>query len=131
MCYCRACSKIKYKEWSLDNEDYNSKRFFLWSREAKGRFSRYKKQAKKDKRDFKISFEDFATITSNKCYYCDEYEENTSYVGIDRLDSKVGYILDNCLPCCRFCNVAKNYYTKEHFIQKCKKIIKKLGDNFV
>ncbi len=30
------------------------------------------------------------------------------YNGIDRLDNALGYTLDNCVPCCKRCNQAKN-----------------------
>lgn len=35
------------------------------------------------------------------------------YNGIDRVDNAVGYILENCIPCCEFCNKAKG--TKTYF----------------
>lgn len=30
------------------------------------------------------------------------------YNGIDRIDSKIGYTLENCVPCCVICNISKN-----------------------
>lgn len=55
----------------------------------------------------------------NRCYYCNTEPYTTlspkhggrlgafTYNGIDRLDSKLGYTLDNCVPCCVICNRAK------------------------
>lgn len=37
------------------------------------------------------------------------------YTGLDRRDSSRGYDLDNVVPCCRACNVAKNDMTVDEF----------------
>lgn len=38
------------------------------------------------------------------------------YNGIDRIDSKLGYILNNCTTCCAECNLAKGIKTHEQFM---------------
>ena len=45
------------------------------------------------------------------------------YNGIDRVDSNIGYIFENCVPCCKLCNMAKKEYPVEEF----KEWIAKLG----
>jgi hypothetical protein len=40
---------------------------------------------------------------------------NYIYNGIDRIDSSIGYILSNCRPCCRTCNVAKSDLSETEF----------------
>ena len=50
------------------------------------------------------------------CYYCGSapHREKTVngdtllYNGIDRKDSRIGYIYDNCVSCCTHCNTAKS-----------------------
>ena len=35
--------------------------------------------------------------------------------GIDRVDSTMGYAIDNCVPCCKTCNIAKHTMTTIEF----------------
>ena len=59
------------------------------------------------------------------CHYCDSpinrglKSGEKGYRGyfIDRKDNKIGYILDNCVPCCWNCNQAKgDRYSYEEFL---------------
>lgn len=45
--------------------------------------------------------------------------------GIDRVDSDRGYEPDNCVSCCRHCNVMKNGYTRDEFFQQIKGVYEK------
>ena len=42
--------------------------------------------------------------------------------GIDRLNSKLGYFLDNCVPCCATCNTMKMSLGEKEFITHINKI---------
>jgi hypothetical protein len=42
--------------------------------------------------------------------------------GVDRVDSGRGYTVDNCVPCCKFCNLMKRNYTPEFFLAHTSKI---------
>ena len=42
--------------------------------------------------------------------------------GIDRIDSKKGYELDNIVPCCAQCNYMKIQYPQEQFLKKAEQI---------
>lgn len=44
--------------------------------------------------------------------------------GIDRKDSGRGYYQENCLPCCKICNVMKSTMSYNDFIEHCIKISK-------
>ena len=46
------------------------------------------------------------------------------YNGIDRVDNKIGYELDNCVSCCIKCNKAKSYFGQDEFLNHIKKIYK-------
>lgn len=50
----------------------------------------------------------------------DMYEVSCN--GIDRVDSKKGYELDNCVPCCAQCNYMKIQYPQEQFLKKAEQI---------
>ena len=94
----------------------------------------YKNRAKTKKIDFLLSKESFRKIILEKCFYCGSEGENhhtkrsTNGLffsnGIDRVDSKKGYILDNCVSCCKKCNVMKNDLKKDDFINHIIKIYK-------
>lgn len=51
------------------------------------------------------------TITYTSPNLAGQYAWN----GIDRIDSKLGYTVDNCVPCCATCNFAKSTATIDDF----------------
>lgn len=88
-------------------------------------FASYKKNAKIRNLVFNLSIEDFSRITSEKCHYCNILPSRLSkskyniylYNGIDRKNNKIGYELNNCLPCCTLCNKAKRDLDYDIFIE--------------
>lgn len=44
------------------------------------------------------------------------------YNGIDRVDSSLGYTVDNVVPCCKLCNQAKNNLSKQEFVDWVKRV---------
>jgi len=70
--------------------------------------------------EFQLTKEDVSRLELENCYFCDDPPEPLN--GIDRFDNDLGYTLDNCVPCCSFCNVAKNKHSAKLFIEKSKKI---------
>ena len=53
-----------------------------------------------------ITISEFAQLKSRPCYYCESTSKR--WVGLDRIDNKKGYQLDNVIPCCRSCNVLRS-----------------------
>jgi hypothetical protein len=53
-----------------------------------------------------------------------------SYNGLDRIDSKQGYIEGNVFPCCKRCNGMKNKYSINEFVNHIKKILEHLGEKY-
>ena len=47
--------------------------------------------------------------------------------GLDRVNSSIGYVFDNCVSCCGQCNIAKSDYTKEEFLAMARRIVSKWG----
>jgi len=96
----------------------------------------YKNNAKSRKIHFELTKEELKSLISQDCYYCGSQPSNivktfsgrtkdnrsVSYNGIDRLDNSKGYVLENCVPCCHFCNWAKKDKTVEQFRNWIKKI---------
>lgn len=106
-------------------------------------YSRYKRSAKKRGVEFDLDLDTFTLLTKCPCYYCGTLPsqkitptsrtssglEHASYVynGIDRVDSNIGYVPNNMLPCCKVCNYAK----LEMSIQEFKEWIKRVHSNFI
>lgn len=97
-------------------------------------FNQYKQNAKNRRLKFELTREEFVAITSKDCLYCGaipkqvakggprgcrETEEIGKYLynGIDRVDNDIGYVLDNCVPCCGHCNIAKASMTQDEFFK--------------
>lgn len=98
-------------------------------------YNRYKvKQGKDRNLSFLLSKEEFKKLVLSSCFYCGQIPSNIitpvtkgkisdfawkngkfTYNGLDRLNNKLGYILNNCVPCCKPCNYAKNTMTFEEF----------------
>lgn len=103
--------------------------------------TRYKK--KYDINDL-ISFNLFCKLSFSNCFYCgskpnhiiNDYRHDKEtkgrnkkvsdtvvfYNGIDRIDSKKGYINGNVIPCCRKCNVSKLNMSQSEFKKQIIKI---------
>jgi len=73
----------------------------------------YKKSANTRKYDFTITEEEFNAIISKPCYLCGTNDKN----GIDRFKNNIGYVLENCRPCCGHCNLLKKDLNYEHIVQ--------------
>ena len=100
-------------------------------------YGRYRQGAKKRNLVFDLSFAAFLTLAAQNCYYCNSPPANcynlkhskgaqrgkpragAAFIhnGIDRVDSAQGYLPDNCVSCCRRCNIAKSNMTTIEFYE--------------
>lgn len=87
-------------------------------------FINAQENARRRNKEFKLSLEDYSRIIQLSCFYCGkpphEYKTKRYYGcvfinGIDRIDSSIGYINDNVVPCCKTCNSAKGELTQSQF----------------
>lgn len=98
-------------------------------------------------------FDLFLKLSQMPCYYCGRLpdksfnvgnqrkklklsvselqlkEGNFVYNGLDRIDSSLGHVPDNVVPCCAFCNYMKLDYTQQEFIDQIDKIYTHLHSN--
>ena len=110
------------------------------------KFYHYKSNAKRRKIEFSLNFEDFIKIIKKNCFYCDIKPSEYNYYlksdmltltnpnkralketidratvhinGIDRINSKLGYLKNNSVPCCADCNTMKMSLSIEDFLNK-------------
>jgi hypothetical protein len=87
---------------------------------ARALYTKYKRTAKSKEIYFDITFEHFLKITKENCTYCDrkpsqvydlgnrQHNGTYTYNGVDRQDNSKGYILNNVVACCKYCNYAKS-----------------------
>ena len=106
-------------------------------------YYKYKETARNRLLDFAISRDEFRILTQQKCYYCGIEPKqirkgrkniNGDYIhnGIDRVDSDIGYILENCVPCCKICNYAKRNLSVNEFTVWVNRVYNNLfGDGHV
>jgi len=109
----------------LQKETNRSRRLEFGLASKRKCYGNYKKAAKNDLRKFELTFQEFINITAKSCMYCGNppsnvlksngYNGHFVYSGIDRANSNIGYILSNCVPCCKICNIAKHNMTQEAF----------------
>ena len=127
---CRKCKKLDKINYNLNNKSkiaLHKKEYYLQNKtkianEAKsinGKFRQYKSNAKKRNIEFKLSKIEFINILTNKrCFYCGAIDE----LGIDRIDSNLGYTINNCTTCCKKCNIMKNVFSQFEFQEHIEKI---------
>jgi hypothetical protein len=86
----------------------------------------YKRKERGGRFGWSLEYNDVAYLIQQPCYYCGTVNSNKKinrlnpagyeYNGIDRIDSSKGYTIDNVVPCCKTCNIAKRDMSQEYFI---------------
>lgn len=78
--------------------------------------------------DFPLTLDEFKKLCFSNCFYCGAPPQIKTHVGatvrssIDRLDSSIGYLFDNCVACCATCQFMKGSLTFNDFIGQIKSI---------
>jgi len=76
----------------------------------------YRQMARKYEREWQLSAQEFGFLTKQPCHYCGaepttiiDKGGNGAYMynGIDRANNAKGYTPNNCVSCCKDCNIAK------------------------
>ena len=111
----------------------------------KVQYSHLKRRNMKMGYDEVMDLETFSTLVKSPCKYCGiEYSKEiedrlneskkqkrlSDHIlkcnGVDRQDSKLGYTIDNSVPCCKYCNFAKHTMTEADFYRWIKKVYEHL-----
>jgi hypothetical protein len=72
---------------------------------------------------FSLTIAELMQEWQKPCFYCGE---DIKTIGIDRIDSSIGYIAGNIRSCCKWCNWMKNVRTSSEFIDHCHRIVEHL-----
>ena len=81
-------------------------------------YSSYKCGALNRELQFDLTIQQFLENTGKNCYICGKENIDIHKNGIDRMDSNIGYIIDNCMCCCGECNIMKKDYTYDELFEK-------------
>lgn len=119
ICETPNCNKKHFSK-GFCQDHYNEQRRLLGYPKLKSRLPNYRlktsiRLAKKRNLDWNIDLTDYKVLINKKCDYCSSNLPETS-IGLDRKDNSKGYLIDNVVPCCTFCNSFKsNKFTYEEF----------------
>lgn len=124
---CKECHRIECAGQSVDPD----KRKIVEARSYKKRrdsierkYTVYKSAAKKRKWSFPLSIDEFRMFWNKQCTYCGNKIET---IGLDRINSLIGYELTNIASCCIICNRMKTNMTLDEWTDKMLQILKFLG----
>ena len=123
---CEVCYE-KQREVERNRPDRNRNYKEEMKANVKVHYDRYLKSSHKRNIQFELTIEEFSEIVSLPCNYCGTFNQNES-IGIDRLDSDIGYIDGNIVPCCQECNIMKHDLSIEKFKSHITKIYNNLKD---
>jgi len=100
-----------------------------WVDKKASPYSRYHYKSRVKNMEFDITEAEFQTLTSQACTYCSKRNTPTHTNGIDRVDSALGYTVDNCVPCCGECNVMKKTLSDIEFRDACAAVARHSPNN--
>lgn len=106
------------RKWFALNIEKAKETRRLYRKTKHGKLKSILNSAKHRKIDFSLTSEQVFDILDENCFYCGQEKSN----GIDRIDSSIGYVTTNSIPCCSMCNYMKKDFTQEDFLKQCKKI---------
>lgn len=124
-----AYQRKRYAERKKDPEWHANhlKRVKAYSQTLGGRYRDYKDSAKERGLCFELTMEELGIYIEMDCFYC-----GLKGGGIDRYDNDKGYIVENCVSCCKHCNYAKRNRSPEDFSDWIEAIAKKwMKDNHI
>lgn len=131
---CKICAQIQNKIYRNKNRDLinakqniytkiNKEKIKLRVNNFNYKYKEYRRKAKRRELYFTLTEDQFKLFWQKNCFYCNDKIKS---IGLDRIDSKLGYELDNIVSCCYICNIMKLDHSKFELYIHCKKIIKNI-----
>jgi hypothetical protein len=106
-------------------------------------FFNYRNAALRRNFEWNLDKETFFKYIQKSCVYCNSsnlsyfnppktspWSEQFRYTGLDRINSELGYTVENIQPCCKWCNMAKSDRSEKDFIEWVALIIDNWGKVF-
>ncbi len=112
---------------TINNKFDGNLDFTLFETADNPTYKSYKKGAEERNLEFKLEQNDFNSIINKKCHYCHLSNATSTYNGaggIDRKNNLIGYVKQNCVPCCKTCNLLKHTQSHTDFVKRCSIISK-------
>lgn len=129
---CAMCNYMKYTHTDSDFitychnifNNFGSKNKWINKHNVKCiKISKHNNDCKGNNRETEITQIDIDNITAYKCYYCNN-TNRTNQIGIDRINSNLGYVKNNTLvACCSICNYMKKDHDINDFYNHILKIL--------
>lgn len=121
------CMKCQNKQKNIRQKNYVAKKKIKMDNDINYRnqewFKVFKQKAKQRNIKVEIDYQEFVTLMSLKCFYCDDVVDT---IGIDRVDNDKHYTFNNTVRCCITCNKMKlDLNTKDFYKQ-----IFKIANNY-
>lgn len=129
------CRKYSNSALNMKKAHENNKKFTPTEASARVVF-------KKQYSDGDLTFEQFFSLSQQKCFYCGilpqnkinvfsyhpassiESIENGTFIynGLDRINSSISHNINNVVPCCKTCNYSKGNLSIDEFFQYLKRL---------
>lgn len=123
-------NKASSKVWTRERDEESIVGFI---------FASLRGRKKRKGRDFSLTEEEIRLIIFSNCFYCGTVPNliypcngrnlTTRYIGIDRVNNSLGYITNNCVPCCAICNRAKSTMRQEEFLEWINRLKSGIGSH--
>jgi hypothetical protein len=113
---CADCTRAsRQKSYAIHKETSR-----LLTQTLKGRFSKIRNGARQRNLSWSLTLEDLSQFWQQPCTYCGVALET---VGLDRVDSRLGYEMGNVVACCSMCNTMKHEYSLESWLAQMQRIM--------
>lgn len=120
---CRSCYSKRKRKFGRDKYIfYKDNGVWCLKKHQIDLYERYRSSAIRRGIEFNLSGSEFMKLWGLPCSYCGA---SIKTIGIDRVDSDIGYNPENIVSCCGCCNLMKRSMSKDDFINKCKAIAHK------
>lgn len=124
--YLRKCRETQRRRREQRPEEAAAYRL-LFQKTIGYKWSYYRTSANSKGIQWDLTRDDFATLCEAPCWFCGENVDG-DLNGIDRLDSDVGYVLENVRACCTGCNMAKGALSANVFVAQAARVAMHCAD---
>ena len=110
------------KQWRENNPEKVANNNLNKINDVQLQYGVYARSARDKNLVFSLSVEEFDIIVKNPCCYCGTIQEK-GFNGVDRQNSEIGYIMENCVSCCQMCNYMKASLSVDAFLGRVEHIL--------